>query len=139
MTKTTPQPVSPTPKRFPRAHKYSPAAANASIIQRKNLKSLLKAKVAKKRAEKMRARLLGVRRVHFDDVVCATRTKGTREVRCLKVPFKERKPAVIDEKHKNWLRGLRARTLEKTKEDRRVEMWHATSRAAARAKAYYFV
>ena len=90
--------------------------------------------------EKMRGRLFGgrmVRRVHFDDVVRATRTEDGREVRCLEVPFEEGKQAVIDEEHTNWLRGLRARTLEKTK-DRRVEMWHKTSKLA-RKKAYYFV
>ena len=95
----------------------------------------MKAKVR----QKLRARLLGGRsRVHFDDnVVRATRTKGGREVRCLEVPFKERKPAVIDEKHKNWLRGTRTRQLRE--KNKHIEMWHATSRAAARAKAYYFV
>ncbi len=133
MTKTTPQPVSPTPKRFPRAHKYSPAAINASILQRRALKSYLKAKVR----QKLRARLLGGRsRVHFgDNVVRATRTVGGREVRCLEVPFEEGKPAVIDKKHTEWLRGLQTRPLEP--KNKRVEMYHKTSKLA-RTKAYSF-
>lgn len=133
MTKTTPQRVSPTPKQFAGVHKVSPAARNPSKLQRKNLKRHLKAKVR----EKLRARLLGGRRVHFDDVVRATSTKGGRKVRWLEVPLSEGKPAVIDEKHTDWLRGHRTRTLQ-TK-NKGVEMWHATIRAAARTKAYYFV
>lgn len=137
MTKTTPQPVSPTPKRFARVHKYSPAVPNPSILQRKKLKNRLKRRLKTKVRENLCARLLGGRRVHFDNVVRATRTKAGREFRCLEVPLSEGTPAVIDEEHTDWLRGLRTRTLQ-TK-NKRVEMWHATNRAAARTKAYYFV
>lgn len=137
MTKTTPQRVSPTPKQFAGVHKFSPAEVNPSILQRKNLKSRLKRHLKAKVREKLRARLFGGRRVHFDDVVRATSTKAGRKVRWLEVPLSEGKPVVIDEKHTDWLRGHRTRTLQ-TK-NKGVEMWHATIRAAARTKAYYFV
>lgn len=130
MTKTTHQPASPTLKRSPRVHKNSPAALNASVLQRKNLKSRLKAKVR----QKMLARFFEGRRVHFDNVVRVTRMDGGREVRCLKVPFTKGKPVAVDEKHTDWLRGLRTRPLQP--KNKRVEMWHTTSRAAARMKAF---
>ena len=84
----------------------------------------------------MLARFFEGRRVHFDKVVRVTRMDGDREVRCLKVSFTKGKPAVIDEKHTDWLRGPRTRSLEP--KNKRVEMWHTTSRAAARTKAFSF-